>query len=247
MPEVAGTAEEKVPLRVHLLRHEKVASHQGDVPLTDEGLEHIKAVVERLNATFSAGEVVTLLYAPTRRTRDTAMVLFDSLANGIGNTRRVRIELLTPIEQYAIRNPDIYVAGRRVELVSSAAALVEQLPSTGLSSEQVEQIPFWHRFLVDADRIGYWVNHPNPPGENAEAVARRLFTFAASLLDLPRERPQRYICVTHSPTMRAFLRHYLLEYDPGEPDYGESVDLELAYSRVTVKYRSSYKDIAFTL
>jgi len=72
---------------------------------------------------------------------------------------------------------------------------------------------------------GYWVNHPNPPGEDADTVARRLFTFAVSLLDLPCGQSRRYICVTHSPVMRAFLRRYLLGHDPGEPDYLEAVDL----------------------
>lgn len=33
----------------------------------------------------------------------------------------------------------------------------------------------------------------------ADAVARRVLTFATSLLDLPQVQPRRYICVTHSP------------------------------------------------
>ena len=241
MSEGTRTAEGDAPLHVHWLRHERVASHRGDIPLTDEGLKHIKTVGERFKAVFNDNEVVILMHTQTRRSRDTALALYESLKSGSEDNRQV--ELLAPVEEYAIRNPDIYVAGRRVEMVSSAEALVEQLPSTGLSPEQVEQIPFWRRFLVDSDRVGYWVNHPDPPGENADAVARRLFTFAASLLELPRERPQRYIGVTHSPTMRAFLRHYLLGYDPGEPEYGESIDLELKDSTVIIKYRSSYKNI----
>jgi broad specificity phosphatase PhoE len=73
------------------------------------------------------------------------------------------------------------------------------------------KIPFLRGFWEAPDRIDYWVNHSDPPGEDAEAVARRVLTFATSLLDLPRVQPRRYICVTHSPVMRAFLRRYLLQ------------------------------------
>lgn len=43
--------------------------------------------------------------------------------------------------------------------------------------------------------------------------------------------------------MRAFLRRYLLGYDPGEPAYGESIDLYLTDSTVTIRYRDGYKKL----
>ena len=156
--------------------------------------------------------------------------------------QHLQIELLAPIEQWAIRNPDIYVAGTRIELVSTAEALLGQLPSTDLTLEEAAQLPFMRDFYGDPDRIGYWLNHPNPPGEDADTVARRLLTFALSLLDLPRVRPRRYICVTHSPIIRAFLRRYLLEYDLGEPDYVASVDIDFATNNsFTIHYLGKYK------
>jgi broad specificity phosphatase PhoE len=229
------------PIKVHWLRHGKVASHQGDIPLTDEGLAQIKAVGQSFSRELTSGEVVTILHAPTRRTRDTAETLYNSLAGVYDDSQRPQVSLIAPTEHQALRNPDIYVAGVRVELVSSAEALAEQLASTSLGPEDLEQLPFWRGFWGDSDRIGYWVNHSNPPGEDADTVARRLLTFAVSLLDLPHEQPQRYNCVTHSPTMRAFLRRYLLGYDPGEPEYGESIDLDLTDSTVTIRYRDGYK------
>jgi len=62
------------------------------------------------------------------------------------------------------------------------------------------------------------------------------------------ERPglfeTRLICVTHSPTMRAFVRRYLLGYDPGEPVYGESVDLDFIDDRsLAIHYRNTYKEV----
>jgi broad specificity phosphatase PhoE len=220
--------ETDAPLWVHWMRHAKVASHQGDVPLTDEGRQEVERIGQQFSRKFIPGEVVSLLHAPTQRTRETAFVLHSSMARVVGEVPDPKIALLAPAEHTAIRNPDIYVAGARVELVSTAQALAEQIPSSGLGPEQLALLPFFQGFWSVADRIGYWVNHLNPPGEDADAVARRLLTFARSLLDLPREQPRRYICVTHSPTMRAFLRRYLLGKDPGEPDYLEAVDLSFA-------------------
>jgi broad specificity phosphatase PhoE len=74
--------------------------------------------------------------------------------------------------------------------------------------------------------------------ENTCAVARRVLTFATSLLDLPQVQPRRYICVTHSPVMRAFIRRYLLGQDPGEPGYGESIDMLFAENgSFTLRFR----------
>jgi broad specificity phosphatase PhoE len=65
-------------------------------------------------------------------------------------------------------------------------------------------------------------------------------------LDLPREQPGRYICVTHSPTMRAFLRRYLLGKDPGEPDYLETIDLSFAPDgSLSLRFRGHATNIAW--
>jgi broad specificity phosphatase PhoE len=232
------------PLWVHWVRHAKVASHQGDLPLTDEGRRQVEYAGRQFSRELLPGEVVSLLYAPTRRTRETALILYSSIVEALDYVERPKVYLLSPIEHEAIRNPDIYVAGTRIELVSTAEAVVEQLPPSSLNPEQVAQLPFLRGFWDDPDRIGYWVSHPNPPGEDADTVARRLLRFAVSLLDLPRAQPRRYICVTHSPAMRAFLRRYLLEHDPGEPGYLESVDLEFEDDgSCTIQYRGEQKKL----
>jgi hypothetical protein len=159
------------------------------------------------------------------------------------NTQPPKPVLHAPDEERAIRNPDIYVAGKRVELVSSPEALAEQFPLDTLNVGELRSIDFWQDFWSTRDRIGFWVNHPDPPGEDANAVARRFMAFALSLLDLPRVRPRRYICVTHSPIMRAFLRYYLLQSDPGEPEYGESVDLTIHNEYVEIRFREESKII----
>src|SRR5437868_1459463 len=203
-------------LRVHWVRHGKVASHQGDVPVTDDGLKQAEAVGQQLCEEVSSDEETFFLYAPMRRTRETAVAIRRGMEAGLVEADVQRGQLFAPAEHQALRNPDLYVAGNRVEMVSSAQAMAEQTVAYGLDAERLLKIPFLRGFWEASDRIGFWVNHPDPPGEDAGAVARRVLTFATSLLDLPRVRPRRYICVTHSPVMRAFIRRYLLGQDPGE-------------------------------
>ncbi len=230
------------PLRVHWVRHGEVVSHRGDLPVIEHGKRQIEIAGQQFASTLIPGETVALLHAPTRRTQETAFILHESMAKLCDDMQRSQVRLLEPVEHWAIRNPDIYIAGTRIELVSSAEALAEQLPPSTLSPEELAQIPFLHGFWSTPDRIGYWVSHPDPPGEDADTVAHRLLTFATSLLDLPLTRPLRYICVTHSPPMRAFLRRYLLEYDPGEPEYAESIDLEfVADGSCMIRYRQEHK------
>src|SRR5438552_12553554 len=232
------------PLRVHLVRHGKIESHRGDMPLIDEGLRQAEAFGQRLNEELVIAEVVSFLYAPTRRARETTETIYNALRITSGYADSRQTQLLAPVEHCALRNPDIYVAGSRIELVSTPEAVAEQLPETGLSPQELARLPFLRGFWADSDRIGYWVNHPNPPGEDADTVARRLLTFAVSLLDLPRVQPRRYICVTHSPGIRAFVRRYLLGHDPGEPGYLASVDLEFENDgSCTIQYQGVRKQL----
>jgi broad specificity phosphatase PhoE len=209
-------------VKVHWLRHGKVASHRGNVPLTDEGVAQARERGRKLAGELSPGETVHFLHAPTLRTRRTAEEIRASLQEAL----KGRAKLLPVREEWAIRNPDLYVAGQRVELVSSAEALAEQLdpppPPEALSGH-----PFFKEFWRAPDRVGYWVGLEDPPGEDAVAVARRQLTFALSLPEAAGERPVRYLLVTHSPVLRAILRCYL-GGDPGEPEYLESVDLTLS-------------------
>jgi hypothetical protein len=150
-------------------------------------------------------ELVAILTTATLRARETAVALYQAMQAALDErTGTATVTIVPPAEEPAIRNPDIYVAGRRVEMMSTGEAVAEQIPGLGLSGEDIEKLPFYREFFPHRDRIGYWVGHSDPPGEDAAVVARRLLTFAISLLDIPSDRPRRYICVGHSPLMRAF-------------------------------------------
>jgi broad specificity phosphatase PhoE len=212
-------------VRIHWLRHGKIASHRGNVPLTEEGLAQARERGRALAGDISRGEVIHFMHAPTLRTRQTVEEVRVSMEEALGSDSGV--ELREVSEQWAIRNPDIFVAGQRVEMVSSVEALAEQLSAPPVDPETLANHPFFSAFLASSDRIGYWVEHPDPPGEDTVAVARRQITFATSLLDKQEDRPLRYVLATHSPVLRAILLCYLGE-DPGEPGHLETIDLSLS-------------------
>ena len=217
-------------VRVHWVRHGKIASHRGNVPLTNEGVAQARERGRLLAEDLSAGEIVYFMHAPTLRTQQTVEEIRASMDEALGPSGDAN--LLKVSEQWAIRNPDLYVASQRVEMVSSADALAEQLSAPPVGPEALSEHPFFREFWASPDRIGYWVEHPDPPGEDTVAVARRQMTFAMSLAERPENKPIRYILSTHSPVLRAILLCYTGE-DPGEPDYLEPIDLILS------GYRSS--------
>ena len=201
--------------RLLLLRHGEVASHRGDVPVTEAGLEHAELSGKALGQSLSGP--ITLLYGGTRRSRETT----EALLRGIGDESRVD----GPTDSFAMRNPDMYLAGTRVNMVSSPSALAEQVP--GMTPEQVEANPWWMEFIAAPDRIGWWVEQQDPPGENAEQLAGRILTFARSIADPGPLQGRAVVAVTHSPLLRAVLLHGTGS-DPGEPAYVSGADIRVA-------------------
>ena len=200
--------------RLILLRHGEVASHKGDVPVTAAGIEHAERTGKALGRQL-AGPIL-LLYGGTRRTRETA----EAVARGIGDDGRIT----GPRDAFALRNPDMYVAGSRVNMVSSAAALAEQVP--GMTAEQAAANPWWAEFFTAPDRIGWWLGQADPPGETVTDLAGRVLRFAASLDDPGPTRGRVVVGVTHSPVLRAVLRH-ATGADPGEPAYVTGADVRV--------------------
>ena len=114
-----------------------------------------------------------MLYGGTRRTRETA----EALIRGIDDAARVE----GPHDSFALRNPDMYVAGTRVNMVSSAAALAEQVP--GMTEEQVQENTWWTSFFTSADRIGWWLASNSRPGRRRPTSLAAILRFAESLAD----------------------------------------------------------------
>ncbi len=203
--------------RVYLLRHSIVASHRGDVPITEEGRTIAREVGVRLGGSERR---LRLIYGSTARARQTA----EAIAEGAAEAGA---EVASPQEAFALRNPDIYVAGTRVNMVSSFDALAEQVP--GLTADEAAEVPFFRGFIGAKDRVGWWLRASNPPGETAAAVAGRMVAFASSLVD-GRATGVATVAVTHSPVLRACALE-LLGTDPGEPPWVAGLRVEIDATR----------------
>lgn len=189
-----------------LLRHGEVASHRGDVPVTGPGLAHAERAGKAISG--SAAAPISVFFGGTRRSRETA----EAIARGVDVPERVD----GPTDSFALRNPDLYLAGARVNMVSAPESLAEQV--AGMTIDQVEANSWWTSFFRAADRIGWWLGQDDPPGENGRDVVRRIERFARSFADPGPHRGHLLVCVTHSPLVRSVLRH-ADGRDPGEPAY----------------------------
>ncbi len=188
-----------------LLRHAHVVGHRGDVAITDEGREQATRAGAWLGA--RAYDIAAVMYGGTRRTRETA----DGIAAGLPHGRG-----LEAADAFALRNPDLYLGGDRVSMVSSAEAFAEQ--TRAMRPEGVTRVAFFREWMSHPDRIGFWLTHDAPPGDDSRSVARRISAFAASLNDVPDWHGRTIVAVTHSPVLRSVGLH-LRGVDPGEPPY----------------------------
>ena len=164
---------------------------------------------------------IRVLSGDTRRAKDTAYCVSQGMAEAGGH-------VLGPDVAFALRNPDLYLNGTRVNMVSSAEALADQVPR--LSPDDVASIDFFPDFFASSDRIGWWLGHESPPGEDASALAARVRSFAESLVDPVPDRTEVVVAVTHSPLIRAAGLD-LLGHDIGEPPWVSGLLVSVADDR----------------
>lgn len=203
------------PIRLYLLRHGEVLSHRGDVPITEAAEEHAASVGRSLVA--GGQETFFVLSGETKRAKDTAHHLVSGIHAAGGHA-------VGPTVAFALRNPDLYLGGVRVNMVSSHEALAEQVD--GMATEDVEGLDFYPQFITEKDRIGWWLRHESPPGEGATDIATRIRAFARSFTNPHRPELGDVVAVTHSPLLRAVALDTLGD-DIGEPPWVSGLLLEI--------------------
>lgn len=216
-------------IRLYLLRHGEVASHRGDVPITPAAREQAEEVGARLADELVGG--VYVLTGETRRARETA----EHLSKGLLDAGA---DVDGPTVAHALRNPDLYLAGCRVNMVSSHEAFAAQVP--GVDTDDIANLDFYPQFVVEKDRIGWWLRHPSPPGEGAPEIAARIEAFARSFLNPYREDRSNVVAVTHSPLLRAVALRQLGR-DIGEPEWvsGMVLDIDRSGAITTASFPGS--------
>lgn len=210
-----------ISTQIFVVRHAHVADHQGDVAILPEGKRVAFDAGTRLANHIIDSVTVTILHAPTARTRETAEEIARGLTSALraqdGNAARVS----SPRAEHAIRNFHFIVDG---VTYPPTDRMHESLPASA------ERNPFLTGFWrAEQDPIAFWLTHPSEHAETPTAVAERLRAFFLSLLDVP---GGVHVLVTHSGPMRAFLRA-VFGADPGEPDFCEAflVNAEGAHYR----------------
>lgn len=207
-------------VRLILLRHGQVASHRGDVPLTEAGTAQASDAGRWFAETGTS--IAAMFHGGTVRTRDTAEQFRQAFSEHANTDAAPNLDY-----SVALRNPDLYFGGYRVNMVSSPEAFAEQIPP--LRSEEVRLASWFADFLDSPDRVGFWAAHANPPGETARCVGRRLEAFARSLGDVPAWSGATIVGVTHSPILRSVAQCFL-GGDPGEPPFLHGYSLTLTPS-----------------
>ena len=191
-----------------LLRHGRVAHHRGDVPLTEMGVAQAEAAGQWFGT--QGRTIAGLLSGETRRTRDTATHFAASYrAAAPGHS------MPEPVVSFGLRNPDLYLGGHRINLGEGAEFLASQAP--GVDPATVEASTFYGALMHAQDRVGYWLEHGNVPGENAHDVGRRIDILARSLADVEQWRGRTVVAVTHSPVLRAVRFRHTGEYSKEPP------------------------------
>jgi broad specificity phosphatase PhoE len=212
---------DSVLVRLVLLRHGQVASHRGDVPLTDAGVG--QATDAGTWFAKNGWRLSAFMHGGTTRARPTAAhfkTAYDAVSGAADSA-------VTVDGNTALRNPDLYLGGFRVNMVSSPEAFAEQVPS--LTPEEIGRSPWYREFLTSKDRVGFWAAHANPPGETAQNVGRRIEAFARSLADVPAWHGGVVLGTTHSPVLRSVALTFL-GHEPGEPSFLHGYSLSLMRS-----------------
>ena len=178
--------EASMTQRLFLLRHGEVTSHRGDVPVTEEGLQTAVEVGRRLAG--RADGAIRVISGETRRTRDTAA----AVARG---AREAGAEVREDGVAFALRNPDLYLAGVRVDMVSSEEAFAAQIP--GFTEADVAKVAFFTEWLTVPDRVGWCGGAPSPGGRRRGG--RRPHPHVRRQPRRPEDDTAFTVAVTHSP------------------------------------------------
>ena len=120
----------------------------------------MEAAGARLVEAVQPGDVIHHLYTRTVRSYQTADLLHTALRAALGE----QTEMHEPRREWAIRNPDLFLCGHRVEMVSTPEAMAHQIRESGITPEDVDRVEFFHSFFRAPDRIRYCLEHAGAPG-----------------------------------------------------------------------------------
>jgi len=229
-----------VSATVYLVRHGEVAHHRTDISLTARGQEQARLAGSALARQMADGDTVCVHYSPVTRVRETADILYASLAAALRAGNFSRVVLHPPQPDPALHNVRfILEPGQQPE--EPSLLYTQSNDPAYLQTRPPAQADFYRGFWASADHIGYWLSHDSGGGaETPTTVLARVRARLGEISALDGSHPTQthWLMITHSGTMRTVLCE-ALGTDPGEPDFCETVILRPAAQagRVTLSYR----------
>jgi broad specificity phosphatase PhoE len=222
---------------VHIMRHSEIAHHESNVSLTEHGRVLAWAAGKSLGAEVTDRETIFVQYAPAARTEETATLVHAGLLAALKeNMLAGQVGLRAPSPEAGLYNVRFFM-NHGEEPQEPARAFSRTNSPRYLDDLPPARAAFFRGFWKSEDRLGYWLTHGSAGGaETPEMVYERLRAWLRSIFfniagganfGRSTEAVTRFIGVTHSGTIRAFLCKDL-GMDPGEPDYCEQIRIEAA-------------------
>jgi broad specificity phosphatase PhoE len=203
---------------VHLVRHGRIADYMTDRPLTVEGEQDSLAVGRELASHIRPGERISFFSSPSRRARQTAALMRDSILEALAEGTVVATVAAPILIDDRLKNNLIFVGGVDYDPIQ---------PLLDMARWQLHENPTAHNeacaayvagFWGTSDPVAYWLSQPSKFAESPAAVIERTRACLADHLADPSNdgSPRRTICVTHSANLRSFLST-VFGADPGPP------------------------------
>jgi broad specificity phosphatase PhoE len=199
---------------VHIVRHGEIASYRPDAGLTEKGRRQSFEAGKQLVARIGEGEMVKFITSPFQRAQESNEAMIEGLNEAIREQGREDIKVYTSRRERRLRALDHKDDSQLREL----------------SRRGEDTIGYWLRDLISEKEV-----------ESPSSVLDRVQEFVGKRQKISQRLPGgptiHYICVTHSPVMRALLKDAFGK-DLGEPEMGESVELLFAPGKdPRVKFR----------
>lgn len=229
VPSVVGRWDVRDAVTVRLVRHGQTQSYETDSGLTELGHTQAYAKGAALAADLEFGTHVWLPHAPTIRATETALAVYNGIAEATPGTNREGVRLGKPYTDPWFDNFRLWCADQTLDPTQAFANYRARRADT-----PIDELPGWfaemERFVslmvCGKDPITYWLSQPMQYFEPPASTVRRFWTgIKGAIVDAP--IGLQLVVSTHSGCIRA-IAATALGYDPGEPHNTEDVMIRLA-------------------
>lgn len=210
---------------IYIVRHGEIEHHRADIGLTARGRKQAKDKGGAFEKSILDGSSVFIHHSPVSRVSETASLIYAGLSAALErSSRNGGVLLQTPVPDPTLCNPRFIMDPQKPP--EEPSCLYQQTTDPDfLASLPPRRAAFYREFWTNPDPMGYWLRVDSCGGAETSALVldRLLFRLRSIFTSDEMPTPDSYwFLVTHSGTMRAFLRK-AFGVDLGEPDFCEDI------------------------